>query len=89
VIVEAVALAQRRLGHAAARALLNGLCPLLHVVWVDEALHAAGVSALLAGARRRVSLVDWVSFEVMRRRGIEVAFAFDRDFVAQGFATVP
>jgi predicted nucleic acid-binding protein len=39
--------------------------------------------------RRRTSLVDWVSFEVMRRRGIETAFAFDRDFATAGFAVVP
>jgi predicted nucleic acid-binding protein len=44
---------------------------------------------MLAAARRKVSLVDWVSFEVMRRTGIDVAFAFDDDFRAQGFRTVP
>jgi predicted nucleic acid-binding protein len=34
-------------------------------------------------------LVDWVSFEVMRRERIESAFAFDADFDAQGFRTIP
>ena len=37
-------------------------------------------------AGRRPSLVDWVSFEVMRRRGLDVAF--DRDFAARGFDVV-
>lgn len=61
----------------------------MEIVWVDREMHAAAVSALLAAIRRRVSLVDWVSFEVMRRRGIETAFAFDRDFAVQGFGTIP
>jgi predicted nucleic acid-binding protein len=36
-----------------------------------------------------MTLVDLVSFEVMRRLQIETAFAFDRDFARQGFALVP
>lgn len=79
----------RKLGQAAVRALLEDLVPVLEVAWVDEELHRAGTSAFLAAVRRRVSLVDWVSFEVMRRRGLEQAFAFDEDFAAQGFRTVP
>ncbi len=31
------------------------------------------------------SLVDAVSFEVMRRYDIDTAFAFDNDYVAEGF----
>ncbi|MDP8943935.1 MAG: PIN domain-containing protein [Actinomycetota bacterium] len=89
VVVEAAALVQRRLGSAAVRALLEDVAPRLGVVWVDEELHRAAVAALLAAVRRRVSLVDWMSFEVMRRRGIDAAFAFDRDFAAQGFRTLP
>jgi predicted nucleic acid-binding protein len=34
-------------------------------------------------------VVDWVSFEVMRREGIGSAFAFDAAFDAQGFRTIP
>jgi predicted nucleic acid-binding protein len=33
--------------------------------------------------------VDWTSFLFMRREGIEVAFAVDQDFVAQGFRVTP
>ena len=89
VLLEATALVQGRLGSAAVRAFLEEIVPRLEVVWVDEDLHHAAVAALLAAVRRRVSLVDWMSFEVMRRRGIEAAFAFDRDFAAQGFRTLP
>jgi predicted nucleic acid-binding protein len=89
VLVESCAVVQRKLGGTAVRDLLGELVSPVEILWVDEGLHEAGVTALLAATRRRVSLVDWVSFEFMRRRGIETAFAFDRDFAAQGFKTVP
>jgi predicted nucleic acid-binding protein len=63
--------------------------PLLQIVWVDAELHARGTAALLAAGRRRLSLVDCVSFEVMRSAGIDTAFAIDRHFVEQGFARIP
>jgi len=88
-VLESTALVQRRLGGAATRDLLEELIPLLELTWVGSEVHRLGVSALLGATRRRVSLVDWVSFEVMRRNGIERAFAFDRDFTAQGFETLP
>ena len=90
VVLEAAALFHRRLGAAAVQDLHELLLPVLTIVWVDEQIHAAAVSAMLAAiGRRSVSLVDWVSFEVMRRLGIETAFAFDRDFRRHGFATIP
>lgn len=89
VVVEAAALTRTRLGFAATRTLLDDLAPALEVMWIDEQLHRAAVAAMLAASRRNVSLVDWTSFEVMRRRGIESAFAFDRDFTTAGFRTRP
>jgi predicted nucleic acid-binding protein len=62
---------------------------MLETIWVDEDVHRTAVAALLAAVRRNVSFVDWVSFELMRRRSIDAAFAFDRDFATQGFRTVP
>ena len=85
VIVEIVALAQRRLGMGAIRVVLDDLIPLFSTVWVDQALHDRATAAMLAAGLRDVSLVDWTSFEVMRRRGIEQAFAFDDDFQKRGF----
>ena len=61
----------------------------LDVRWVTPEIHDAAVVALLAGSRRSTSLVDFVSFEVMRRLGIRTAFTFDRDFGRAGFRTVP
>ncbi len=88
-MVEATTLVQRRLEPAAVRQLHDALLPPLTPIWVDESLHRAAVTSLLASGRRGVSLVDWVSFELMRREGISTAFAFDRDFAAQGFSLIP
>jgi predicted nucleic acid-binding protein len=38
---------------------------------------------------RRISLVDALSFAAMREHRIEAALAFDAEFVAEGFATLP
>ena len=89
VLVETFALAQRRLGLDAARALGDVLVPLMHVLWVDEALHAAATAALFTAGRRRLSLVDRTSFELMRRNGLDEVLALGRDFVDQGFGVLP
>jgi predicted nucleic acid-binding protein len=89
VVVETEALAHRRLGGRVAQRLLEDVVPLLDVVWIDEELHAVAVAAHVATLRRRSSLVDHVSFEVMRRRGVEIALALDADFGAAGFRLVP
>jgi predicted nucleic acid-binding protein len=89
VLVETAALVHRRLGPSAVRVLFDAFVPALSVVFVDEALHARAVAAYLASLRRRVSYVDWVSFQLMRDADLDRAFAFDRDFVSEGFALVP
>jgi len=81
--IESLALVRRRLGSTAALVLTNGVLPTMHTMWVDEALHRAAIAAHRGSAS--VSLVDQVSFEVMRREGIDTAFAFDADFEVQGF----
>lgn len=45
--------------------------------------------ALLAASRRKLSLVDCVSFEIMRTLGIKTVFAFDLHFAEQGFKSIP
>jgi predicted nucleic acid-binding protein len=89
VLVETTALVHHRLGGPAARAFIEDVMPVLRVVFVNEDLHRGAESAFLAALRRRVSFVDWVSFELMRRAGIDQAFAFDRDFDLQGFRSLP
>ena len=88
-LVEAFALAQRRLGMGAARTLQEDLLPVVVVDWVNAYGHGSGVSAFLIAGRRDLSLVDCVSFDAMRRLDIETAFAFDRHFAEQGFSTIP
>jgi predicted nucleic acid-binding protein len=85
VLVESFALVQRRLGLEAARVLHDDIVPVLDVIWVDEALHQAAVEALLASESRAISLVDRMSFLLMRQRGVQRTFAFDEDFSREGF----
>jgi predicted nucleic acid-binding protein len=89
VVVEVFALVQRRLGLDAVRVLETSVMPLIQVLWVDSAIHRRAVSALLAASRKKLSLVDCTSFEVMREHGIKIAFTLDRHFSAQGFEKVP
>ena len=67
VLVETYALAGRRLGLEAVRSFRADFAPLIEVVWVDEALHEAGLDLLLERRKRRLSLVDgvqwWVQLE--------------------------
>ena len=85
VVVETLAVSQHRLGIGAVRGLVRDVLPAIEIVFVNETQHDAGVAALLAAGRRRLSLVDCVSFEVMRRLDVGRAFAYDRHFAEQGF----
>jgi predicted nucleic acid-binding protein len=86
VLVETYALLGRRFGLDAVRRFRADFAPLLEVTWVDLALHDAGLDLQLSQRRRRLSLVDAVSFVVMRQRKLSLAFAFDPDFEHEGFA---
>lgn len=88
-LVEASAVIQRRLGRGALRALHQEIAPIMTIIEVDASARDAAVGALLAALPTKTSLVDYISFEVMRDRGIRRAFAFDPDFVSAGFETVP
>jgi len=89
VLVETTALLQHRIGVAAVRALHEEVTPILQVDWVSEERHRAGLEAVLAAARKKLSLVDCVSFQTMRNRGVRTAFSFDAHFREQGFSTKP
>ncbi len=88
-VVELLSLVQRRMGLDAVRDVEAVIIPLLEMAWIDQQLHDRAITALLAANRRDVSLVDYVSFEFMRSRGLRTAFAFDRHFHDYGFQTVP
>jgi predicted nucleic acid-binding protein len=84
VLVEALALFQARLGMSAALKLAGDSAAFV-IEWVDDDLHASGIRELQRSKKRHVSLVDHISFLVMKRRNVTVAFAFDPDFAAAGF----
>ena len=88
VLLETLALLQRRFGIEAVQAFTTDIIPLLQVTWVDSALHQAGFDALLSAFRRNLSLVDCVSFVAMRRLGLQCVFAFDVHFTEQGYEVV-
>ena len=88
ILVETFALLQNRLGIVAARAFHDEILPLINIEFVALGTHRSGVTALLSASRRDLSLVDCVSFEVMRTLGINTVFAFDKHFKEQGFAMV-
>jgi predicted nucleic acid-binding protein len=98
VLVESIALIQRRLGMLAVRRFQEDIFPLCQVHWVSPELHVAAMSALLTAdpsgwasgrSRRHLSLVDCASFEVMRHLGLRAVFAFDQHFSEQGFVCLP
>lgn len=62
---------------------------MLQVEWVTEERHRAAMEAVLAASRRRLSLVDCVSFQTMRECGLRTAFCFDPHFREQGFEVLP
>ena len=90
VLVEAAALIQRRLGQVACRDFLVDFVPALDVFWVTELVHGRSAETMINGEMGGgVSLVDLVSFQVMRHLGVDRAFAFDSDFARHGFTLVP
>jgi predicted nucleic acid-binding protein len=89
VLLETSALLQKRLGPAALRLFYQDVMPLLAVDWISQQRHQAGVEALLTAARRKLSLVDCISFQTMREHGSQTAFCFDPHFREQGFDIIP
>lgn len=88
VVVEASALVGSRLPWEASVRLLDGILPVIAVEAVDAGLWAAAADSYRLSGSARISLVDRTSFAFMRGRGIRRAFAFDEDFVHEGFELV-
>lgn len=84
VLVESIALLQARLGVAAAIKLAKD-SKAFAIEWVNDDLHASGIRELERSKKRHLSLVDHISFVVMRQRRVATAFAFDPDFMTAGF----
>ena len=89
VLTETVAVVQHRMGLDAVRVFHHDIYPILTTEWVRGEWHEKGMGSVLAARRRNLSLVDCVSFEIMRQRGIRKVFAFDKHFEEQGFDMIP
>lgn len=91
VLAEVHALVLRRIGPAAALAMVDRLVdsPRIEVVPLDAGLRDAALEVLRSRPDRRYSLADAVSFSVMRGRGLTQAFTLDADFAAEGFEVLP
>lgn len=89
VLLETFVLLQSRVGLQGVRAFAGDFVPRLEVNWVDQDLHDAGVAELLALGRTGLSLVDCVSFCLMRQLGLRRALTVDAHFREQGFECLP
>jgi predicted nucleic acid-binding protein len=86
VLLETVALLQRRVGLDAVSDFQMKIQPLLEIIWVDEQWHERAMRRLLAENDETLSLVDCLSFEIMETRALDTAYAYDKHFVEHGFA---
>jgi predicted nucleic acid-binding protein len=89
VLVETAALLQHRLGLPPVRDLEHRIAPLLAVKWVTPQVHDRAVMRLFRTDKRRVSLVDVVSFLTMEEEGLDEALSLDSDFTGEGFRLLP
>lgn len=89
VLIESFALIQRRLGLKALKIFIEDIQPIVAIHWVDSIEHEAGAASVLTAGRRNLSLVDCVSFEVMRKLGIKQALTLDKHFAEQGYICLP
>ncbi len=81
---------RRPSGNDGFRGHIRLLCgPLLRIDWIAESRHKAGTQALLTASRKKLSLVDCVSFQTMRELSVRTAFCFDNHFREQGFKVLP
>ena len=88
-LIETITLLHSRQGTAIVEQFLSDIMPLVEVVWADVPMHTAAITAMLAHpGRSGPSLVDCMSFEVIRQRRIEDAFAYDPHFAGRGFKVI-
>ena len=84
ILAESAALLQNRLGFDPARRFLRE-SENFHIHWLTQQDHQKGVELWSKRGRRGLSLVDCVSFVVMRRYRVKKVLAFDPDFEREGF----
>lgn len=86
VVAEATVVVRARAGFETSfRAAEQLLTDPFEVVWLDPPLMTEALRLYRRHADHTLSLCDCVSFAIMRRRRIEVAFTYDDDFDTLGF----
>jgi predicted nucleic acid-binding protein len=86
VVWETVGLLQKRIGFEAASLWYKDILGVLDVLWVNARTHQLAYELWLNLGRRRLSLVDCVSFVTMHQHDIEKAFCFKPHFTDHGFS---
>ena len=89
VVAESVAVTRRRLGVESVITLLDDLLPVVELVPVDPATHAAAQARYRESLPSGTSFVDQVSLAVIERDGISTAFALDPDLALPGLTLLP
>lgn len=89
VIVESMAIIQKRFGLNKVRDFQEKILAFLEIEWIDENQHNSVTQMVFELNQRRLSLVDCSAFETMNRLGIDTAFTFDEHFREQGFSIIP
>ena len=86
VVWETLGLLQKRIGFEAASLWYRDILGVLEVLWVDAGTHQRAYELWLNLGRRRLSLVDCVSFVTMYQHDIEKVFGFKPHFSDHGFS---
>lgn len=89
VLIETIALLQRRFGIDAVRVFERDIQPIIDIVWITQEIHHAGMVIVVTTNHRKLSLVDCTSFEIVRDLHIKQVFTFDTHFIDQGFNVIP
>jgi predicted nucleic acid-binding protein len=85
ILLETMVILKNRIGIEAVKVLKNDILPVIKTCWIDEDVHNFCVNTQIAADRKKVSFVDYTSFEIMRRLNIRQAFTFDNHFKDMGF----
>jgi predicted nucleic acid-binding protein len=88
-LVETLAVLPRRMGMEVVSAFCQRQLPLVELYAVETPVLLTAIDTWAAARRRDLSLVDVVSFLVMRREGLSHAFTLDPHFAEQGFECIP
>ena len=88
IMLETIIILKNRLGLEAVTSFNKDILPALKIYWIDEEIHNIGVSNLIMANRKKVSLVDYTSFEMMKKLDIDKVFSFDNHFKNFGFEII-